>query len=872
MRNLVALISQLLLLLAGLSLVISAVPQHAPTPVGYAAAPPHYGQQFQARGAPVLRPQAGPVPVAPGRAFGYNIQSGGNGVAGGGPVAVQPQVGSAVGVVGGGQSSGGYDFNPVLAGGQRGGAGIKARINERGFQYASTLIAPILDQQIRSARIPPISQCIPEVNGCIQVYNLYVSRYRCPQRVVVYPAPPNQIVIAVQNMDIGVTGNLGGQINILIPIAVTGIIQVNAHQVSATVALTVERTATGGVALRLASCQVTVGYLDAYIENGGLVGDIANSQFRGRISSQIRQMLPGQICGQLPNIINTQLNSKLTSLPQTIALNQILSIATGAFGLDQLAGGGGQCASSCGGGGGGGQSAAVTGGSQSQQQGAVAPAPVPQRPYASPSIVSPPRAPLPPPPAPAPAQQSGGQYAEKAPAAPQPPPDAPPADHSGDNISPPGYSSSTNSRKVTRVLASGVTRQEVRPLARPGGTLVSHTTKRAVGPARPKRATAVIARPRALAPSPNHVIFADPNAPSPCDKCPQSGGSQSPTSFLLTLAKSLDLNKLNNLHLTIQLLQTYATSNDFTIELNGEFSPQGQGGTPFGPFPMQFPQGTGGKMADALISDYTLNSLFYWMHRVGFLTFRIGPETPKIGELLKTTCSEDEDDTGIEDHGVELDEENSGKRIRVKRQEEEGGSLADLGICFGDILPAVREKYPNQKIVINIHTSQAPSVVLSSRNGGMATITLVADADLSIEATGERVGTININVVADITISTTGGRLSGHAEITQLQLRDTTGSLGLPQDALDNLGNLGKEVIQKAGNDALEKGIALNIPSNIGGLPISLVDPEIHVTDHAIYVASDFTIDPSGLQSLLGGAGGGGGGGSCPSRRRKKLH
>jgi hypothetical protein len=42
-----------------------------------------------------------------------------------------------------------------------------------------------------------------------------------------------------------------------------------------------------------------------------------------------------------------------------------------------------------------------------------------------------------------------------------------------------------------------------------------------------------------------------------------------------------------------------------------------------------------------------------------------------------------------------------------------------------------------------------------------------------------------------------GGRLSGRAEITKLQLRDTTGSLGLPQDALDNLGNLGKEVIQK---------------------------------------------------------------------------
>jgi hypothetical protein len=53
-----------------------------------------------------------------------------------------------------------------------------------------------------------------------------------PQRVVIYPAPPNQIVVSVENLDIGVTGNLGGQINILIPIALFGIVQLNAHQVT----------------------------------------------------------------------------------------------------------------------------------------------------------------------------------------------------------------------------------------------------------------------------------------------------------------------------------------------------------------------------------------------------------------------------------------------------------------------------------------------------------------------------------------------------------------------------------------------------------------------------------------------------------------
>lgn len=62
-------------------------------------------------------------------------------------------------------------------------------------------------------------------------------------------------------------------------------------------------------------------------------------------------------------------------------------------------------------------------------------------------------------------------------------------------------------------------------------------------------------------------------------------------------------------------MQSYATNNDYTIELNGEFSPSGRGGTPFGAFPMHFPQKVGSKMAELLISDWTVNSLFYHLHK-----------------------------------------------------------------------------------------------------------------------------------------------------------------------------------------------------------------------------------------------------------------
>lgn len=81
-----------------------------------------------------------------------------------------------------------------------------------------------------------------------------------------------------------ITGNLGGQINIIVPIALFGIIQVNLHQVSAQVGVVIDRASNGALTLRVSSCRVTLGYVDAYIENGGLVGDIANSQFRVRSS------------------------------------------------------------------------------------------------------------------------------------------------------------------------------------------------------------------------------------------------------------------------------------------------------------------------------------------------------------------------------------------------------------------------------------------------------------------------------------------------------------------------------------------------------------------------------------------------------------
>lgn len=104
---------------------------------------------------------------------------------------------------------------------------------------------------------------------------------------------------------------------------------------------------------------------------------------------------------------------------------------------------------------------------------------------------------------------------------------------------------------------------------------------------------------------------------------------------------------------------------------------------------------------------------------------------------------------------------------------------------------------------------------------------LIADADIYIDGTNNKVpspknkkwnnlkvGTITIAATVVIAAQVQGNRISGSAEITQLKLTDRAGTLGLPQDALDNLGNLGKELLQKLANDALQKVGKLKFQKN----------------------------------------------------------
>ena len=80
---------------------------------------------------------------------------------------------------------------------------------------------------------------------------------------------------------------------------------------------------------------------------------------------------------------------------------------------------------------------------------------------------------------------------------------------------------------------------------------------------------------------------------------------------------------------------------------------------------------------------------------------------------------------------------------------------------------------------------------------GTAIAELKANAEIHIADSDLKVGTVGIDLALQVSLHSENQRIKGNAEITRLNLTDKDNSLGLPQDALDNLGSLGKEMLAK---------------------------------------------------------------------------
>uniref|UniRef100_A0A915PVA3 Lipid-binding serum glycoprotein C-terminal domain-containing protein n=1 Tax=Setaria digitata TaxID=48799 RepID=A0A915PVA3_9BILA len=854
------------------------------------------------------------------------------------------------------------DFNPELRG-QYGNPGIKVRLNQRAFQYLATLATSIVNREIVRVSIPDIRQEIEEISGEITVCNIYVSNYRPPACLYIFPAPPNMIIINLEDFDVGVSGNLFGMGKLLIPIKLYGIAHANFYHISATISLSLFRSVYGTPQIVVSGCDIKVPFADVCIQDGGLFGDIANLLFRQETSEKIRKMLPSRICGMLPDLVNTRVNPMLSRLPQSVSFNQIASLFTGLLGSSIPA----HCFSP-----------------MCQARLATMRPPIPGN---APAL--PPRNP------PSPAFVSGGrgavggvrantargvafsavvpqmqakfkssfgtgggrtkafgaaangnvgtrigtQVQRGSPLVPQSQVQYFSQPHQKLFI-PFGNSFARIRRAITRneVVQSNMLHNnteeeekqrtvilqliprvpEVLPEQRlkeipkltneknPSLRVMPHLATQnplsdfaglketnhsgAILSSIKQNRSAVrgvpVAKAGGYSKLPAGPNFRAPYQPvgavgvaggfmaqinDPCASCPPSALSRDSFGATQNLIKQqFDLRKLADLVLQAQLMRTYATFHDFTLDLYGEFSPYGRGGTPFSPFPMQWPLTVGGLMIEFMISDFTFNSLLYWMHRNNFLSFRVGPETPGIGPLLTTTCdiSSDYPEEDFENESLlfrllRLSQRRRHYRLRhqqrSKRQATAGdnsgasstgglGDLADLGICIGDIIPAIKERHPNRTLALVIRTVRAPSITLSGRFGGSAQINLIVFVDIYLDQTDLRVGSLTVTVIADIMLRIIGNRIIGNASLPVLKLDDQFQNLGLQQDALENLASLAKDMILRAANQELNRGVEVSLPT--ATLPINIISPQIRIVDRAFYIGTDFTVGPTIMQMI----------------------
>ncbi|VDK27955.1 unnamed protein product [Gongylonema pulchrum] len=306
--------------------------------------------------------------------------------------------------------------------------------------------------------------------------------------------------------------------------------------------------------------------------------------------------------------------------------------------------------------------------------------------------------------------------------------------------------------------------------------------------------------------------------------------------------------RASDLALSTYLLGAYATNLDLTLSFVGEFSPNGRTGTiPFAPPILHYPNPYSAQMLDLLLSDYTINTLLYHLHRRGLFTFRIGSELPGVGDLLNTTCAGDDFYLDVSNEIQEM--KDFGKHTDFyKRWKREDGveSLRNFGVCFGDIAPEIREKNPDKRVYIIVKTVRAPSVQFKAADRGTVIVELMADGLIYLDGTSKRVGRVRVVTAFAVIPRLLNNQIIGTARIEYLKFVDIDKTFGLQQEAFDNLADLARGTINRVVNSKLAQGTPLSAPKLT--IPIDLYNINIKVTERALLLSTDINVQPSMLR------------------------
>ncbi|KHJ90482.1 LBP / BPI / CETP family protein [Oesophagostomum dentatum] len=246
-----------------------------------------------------------------------------------------------------------------------------------------------------------------------------------------------------------------------------------------------------------------------------------------------------------------------------------------------------------------------------------------------------------------------------------------------------------------------------------------------------------------------------------------------------------NVDRLRHMMIELTLLDASATRDDFTVGMSGQVSSNKISGvSPYKvPFPFRVPQNNQRRMAEIVLSEYSINSLLYFAHRTNSLLFHVDSRSPGVGTLLKTTCSVDE-------------------------------------VCLSDQVEEIGNEFPGRSLELIIRSTNAPVMVLRKDS---LKLNMEGRCLFFLEGTRQKVGVIPFATEVEVWLQTVGAHLKGRLSITKLNFTNGIEFFRLTADDLEGLRKTTRMALENMANSILDNGIPLSAPSASAPLRLSAI-------------------------------------------------
>uniref|UniRef100_A0A1I7Z694 BPI1 domain-containing protein n=1 Tax=Steinernema glaseri TaxID=37863 RepID=A0A1I7Z694_9BILA len=199
---------------------------------------------------------------------------------------------------------------------------MRVRLNDPVYYQAENIIEALFSWQVHRTVIPTQQQCFAE--GCVSIFNFRMSSFRPPATIALQPTPPNVLALTLKNFDLDITGQVTGTLQMLLPIPVTGRILVHARNVVLRSEMEMQKTRGGVAFMKLSSCGIQGGFVDAKIVDMGLFTDTVNTKYRNEIVDKAKSLLESVLCDNVNKILKSEFNARLADIPRKLYVEDVV--------------------------------------------------------------------------------------------------------------------------------------------------------------------------------------------------------------------------------------------------------------------------------------------------------------------------------------------------------------------------------------------------------------------------------------------------------------------------------------------------------------------------------------------------------------------